>query len=119
MRHDCDQYVLSAGGPIESSACDELLVAHHPVHRLRRPVAQSCGVVVEQRFHFRLEAQSIPEPVQVVFFRSCSNSLIDCPSIPAAPLLVLTLWYAAQTTFFQIANCFGLGSTTDSSCPGS
>gem|GEM_PF-6931704 len=40
--------------------------------------------------------------------RSLSNSSIDSPSTPAAPLLALTLRYASQTTSFAIANGFSL-----------
>jgi hypothetical protein len=40
-------------------------------------------------------------------FRSTSNSAIDCPSTPAAPLLVLTFDQASQTARLETANDFG------------
>ena len=37
-------------------------------------------------------------------FSSCANSVSDCPSTPAAPLLALTFWYAFHTRAFGISN---------------
>src|SRR6266571_7879372 len=45
-----------------------------------------------------------------LFFRSVSNSSMDCPSTPAAPSFALTLLYASHTSLFEISNDFTSGS---------
>ena len=39
-----------------------------------------------------------------LLFRSFSNSAIDCPSTPGAPLFALTFSHASQTARFEISN---------------
>src|SRR5664279_6284206 len=49
-----------------------------------------------------------------LFFRSASNSSMDCPSTPAAPFFSLTLLYAFHTRLFGMSN--GCGSSGGTSC---
>src|SRR5664279_432126 len=45
-----------------------------------------------------------------LFFRSASNSSMDCPSTPAAPFFSLTLLYAFHTRLFGMSNDLFFGS---------
>jgi hypothetical protein len=65
---------------------------------------------------FTGDGKYVPEDIRFqtryrLFFRSFSNSPIDTPSTPGAPLLASTLRYASHTAHLDISNDFpdGLG----------
>lgn len=63
------------------------------------------------RYSHRLDRRGKYDPEDIrfqilyrLFFRSVSNSSMDCPSTPAAPLLAFTCRYASHTSALEISN---------------
>src|SRR5512140_3111026 len=71
----------------------------------RTPLPPALGISTASTGGGKYEPEeSLFQILNKLFFRSASNSSIDCSSTPAAPLLALTLTNASQTTFLSIWN---------------